>query len=50
MHQVPSKSVAQCVQFYYVWKKVCRRQEYASLKARQVNAEPMASHKSNLVR
>ena len=31
-NQLPSKTASQCVQFYYLWKKVCRPQEYASIK------------------
>ncbi|CAG0895487.1 unnamed protein product [Darwinula stevensoni] len=33
--QVPGKSVAQCVQYYYLWKKICREEYFSLLKRRK---------------
>ncbi|XP_032789273.2 uncharacterized protein LOC116926481 isoform X3 [Daphnia magna] len=39
---LPSKTASQCIQFYYLWKKVCRPHEYASIKRSMVGGSTAA--------
>ncbi|KAI9563329.1 hypothetical protein GHT06_010790 [Daphnia sinensis] len=39
---LPSKTASQCIQFYYLWKKVCRPHEYASIKRSMVGGPTAA--------